>query len=343
MTFQHRPSAERARHRKRIPQVFDDDGVLPGPITLTVTEVVQESPSSSPVVTPTVTVFVPPGGPASSSSSSPSPDPTIDPSSGTDPTVPIERPTPSISANNDGGETNPIDTSGANASSSTGIPAGSVVGIVLALVVLISAGIIIWLRRRAIAKRVKKSQAWTNKPSHRPSLSWIGPKDVKGDTLYPNKSSTAPPTMAGGPPQSLTFGPSANGLSYMPSPVPPRPPRAAGMFDNPPTPTIVSPVMSPSSGRLAPFASPIPADSGKVISTFIPTLPDELSISVGEVIRVHAEYDDGWAMCSNARGETGMVPLECLDRSSSSPNTLREFKKLARVSSLAPNPYGGYY
>ena len=29
------------------------------------------------------------------------------------------------------------------------------------------------------------------------------------------------------------------------------------------------------------------------------------------------EYDDGWALCANSRGEQGMVPLECLDRESS--------------------------
>jgi hypothetical protein len=46
---------------------------------------------------------------------------------------------------------------------------------------------------------------------------------------------------------------------------------------------------------------------------FIPSLPDELSIVTGEVLRMMAEYDDGWALCKNERGEQGMVPLECLD------------------------------
>ena len=47
---------------------------------------------------------------------------------------------------------------------------------------------------------------------------------------------------------------------------------------------------------------------------FIPSLPDELSISTGEMVRVLGEFDDGWAYCANGRGEQGMVPLECLDR-----------------------------
>ena len=48
--------------------------------------------------------------------------------------------------------------------------------------------------------------------------------------------------------------------------------------------------------------------------TFVPSLPDELSITTGEMVRVVGEFDDGWALCANARGEQGVVPLECLDR-----------------------------
>ena len=48
--------------------------------------------------------------------------------------------------------------------------------------------------------------------------------------------------------------------------------------------------------------------------TFIPSLPDELSIANGEVVEILQEYDDGWALCINAREVQGMVPLECLER-----------------------------
>jgi len=61
-------------------------------------------------------------------------------------------------------------------------------------------------------------------------------------------------------------------------------------------------------------AATIPADA-VIQCTFIPTLPDELSIRMGETVRVIAEYDDGWALCANAHDERGMVPLECLDQS----------------------------
>jgi hypothetical protein len=85
--------------------------------------------------------------------------------------------------------------------------------------------------------------------------------------------------------------------------------------------------------------------SASVVCTFITSLPDELSIMVGETIRILAEYDDGWALCMNANGEQGMVPLECLSRGpSTSPDTSgsglapptqdRDIRGLRRVSSL---------
>ena len=64
----------------------------------------------------------------------------------------------------------------------------------------------------------------------------------------------------------------------------------------------------------SPFASSDAPFGATVIYTFITSLPDELSITVGETIRVLAEYDDGWALSLNTRGEQGMVPLQCLDR-----------------------------
>ncbi|KAK2466647.1 hypothetical protein APHAL10511_000905 [Amanita phalloides] len=53
---------------------------------------------------------------------------------------------------------------------------------------------------------------------------------------------------------------------------------------------------------------------GVVRCIFEPSMPDELKIRVGEAMRVLAEYDDGWGLCENLRGERGVVPLQCLDR-----------------------------
>lgn len=54
-----------------------------------------------------------------------------------------------------------------------------------------------------------------------------------------------------------------------------------------------------------------------VARTFVPTLLDELRISVGDRVIVVNEFDDGWAYCEKVGdpdGAAGVVPLECLDR-----------------------------
>jgi hypothetical protein len=48
-----------------------------------------------------------------------------------------------------------------------------------------------------------------------------------------------------------------------------------------------------------------------VIRSYVPTLPDELSISTGERLEILQVYDDGWAECMNFSGDVGMIPLEC--------------------------------
>ncbi|KAJ7442178.1 hypothetical protein B0H11DRAFT_497527 [Mycena galericulata] len=49
-----------------------------------------------------------------------------------------------------------------------------------------------------------------------------------------------------------------------------------------------------------------------VCKVFAVTLPDELVVTMGEVLHVLSQYTDQWALCETARGELGMVPLECL-------------------------------
>jgi hypothetical protein len=72
--------------------------------------------------------------------------------------------------------------------------------------------------------------------------------------------------------------------------------------------------------------------------TFIPNLPDELSITTGELVQLLAEYDDGWALCKNASGDQGMVPLECLEKvafPSAVPYGATDVRGAQRASSLA--------
>jgi len=66
-------------------------------------------------------------------------------------------------------------------------------------------------------------------------------------------------------------------------------------------------------GPPPPKSSSPPVQDALVKCTFIPTMPDELQILYGERVRMLMRYDDGWSLCANARGEQGMVPLECLD------------------------------
>jgi hypothetical protein len=79
-------------------------------------------------------------------------------------------------------------------------------------------------------------------------------------------------------------------------------------------------------------SAPLSPTSAKVKGTFIPTLPDELSLTIGEVLRVLSEYDDGWVLCANRMGEQGMVPLDCLDRC----DEVQDHRLSKRASSLAP-------
>ena len=97
---------------------------------------------------------------------------------------------------------------------------------------------------------------------------------------------------------------------------------------------FTSPVYLPGLMSLSPYST-------TVMCTFIPSLPDELTITVGETLRVLAGYEDGWSFCMNFQGKQGMVPNECLEKSFSSMGLLpsngdyRISKSSARVSSLA--------
>lgn len=87
-----------------------------------------------------------------------------------------------------------------------------------------------------------------------------------------------------------------------------------------PAPSNLTPGAS-MANMAAPTRSASPSvEMAMVRVVYIPSLPDELSVNVGETVRVVKAFDDGWALCSNARGEQGVVPLECLDRSVSTGN-----------------------
>jgi hypothetical protein len=74
----------------------------------------------------------------------------------------------------------------------------------------------------------------------------------------------------------------------------------------------------PSNSNNIPRALPSAGLQSQQISvvkrTFVPSLPDELSIANGETVRVLSVYDDGWALCEKMNGgDKGVVPQECLE------------------------------
>ncbi|KAI6109629.1 hypothetical protein EDD17DRAFT_1450157, partial [Pisolithus thermaeus] len=71
--------------------------------------------------------------------------------------------------------------------------------------------------------------------------------------------------------------------------------------------------------------------------TFVPSLPDELSITTGELVRVVDRFDDGWALCENGRGERGMIPQDCLTETTTDPaSSDTDWRNATRMSSLNP-------
>jgi serine/threonine protein kinase len=66
-----------------------------------------------------------------------------------------------------------------------------------------------------------------------------------------------------------------------------------------------------------PVGATAATDEGGTVTancTFIPSLPEELFIEAGDVVEILQEYDDGWALCVDAMGAEGRVPLSWLER-----------------------------
>jgi hypothetical protein len=102
------------------------------------------------------------------------------------------------------------------------------------------------------------------------------------------------------------------------------------------TPPRISMVSNGSSAGSA-FGAQIQTGTLVIVArTFVPTLPDELSIQTGEQVRIVNRYDDGWAhverMKSGAGVESGVVPLECLDSYRPGPDRLVVGGGLAQIA-----------
>jgi len=254
----------------------------------------------------------------------------------------------------------------AGATVSRSITPGAVAGIVLAIVA-VAAGIIIFLVRRChVRRRLRMRQSWANSKSLDASTE---PKQSQDHGMHPLQKTTTPIynrfveqqyTTALGRGNSARSNRATD--TFIPSGSPPTPPLApppasygnesafmsnahsasSEPFGSPPVASSpIQKILTPAYGPATVVTSR--PSSVAVVSTFIPSLPDELNLAVGENVRVVAEFDDGWVMCVNHCGEQGLVPLQCLDLgeqpdADSEPGHGSHDKKANRMSSLLSSP-----
>lgn len=193
----------------------------------------------------------------------------------------------------------------AAASRSKGLSGGGIAGVVITVLVLVGGIIVFLMRKRFMSMRQKKRATWN------------------GGAFSKTANISSPKPAPAGAPTPWAFPQTAQGI--------PAPPMS---YNNP---TAIAASINPTGPKPSPSST-----TASVRCTFIPSLPDELSITTGEVVRVVQEYDDGWALCANTRGEQGMVPLECLEKSSMTPNYGADWRNAQRASSLI-SPGGSRY
>ncbi|KAJ7137902.1 hypothetical protein C8R44DRAFT_975860 [Mycena epipterygia] len=351
-TILQRLPAERARHRKRLPfQGRPDTAPLAravtviagitvtGPITITQIIPINTAATATTTTTSSTTtpLFTGSDLPTETFSGLPITTPSTTPSAPVAPSAPAAPPAPSApavvltsaqslsapvasaSAINPG----PSATEGqansngiAGVSTQHGLPTGAIVGITIACVLLVLGAFVFFIRQRALR----------NRKLHRNTAPWMGrPTNSSFEPRAVGASAFPPSTGAG------NMGETSPGVSFARA-------QAQALAVRAPVPNMPAPMPSSYNNPTpAPGAVPAGAASAMVRYEFIPTLPDELSITTGERVRVLDEYDDGWALCANARGDQGMVPLECLDRGGSAALQVtdpQDYRDSRRTSSL---------
>ncbi|KAF5330874.1 hypothetical protein D9619_005284 [Psilocybe cf. subviscida] len=239
---------------------------------------------------------------------------------------------------------------------SSKLSSGGIAAIVFALVIVAFCVVFFIMRRRSRNLRERKRSSWLQNKTVSPVMTTISPVTALSP-LMRNGSGYSRTTRSAenGPTPAVSF------VEY-----PPPVPGLLTVRNGAPTPSIstvappprisvpstsynnsnadASTIGSTSSGRSQSTGGAVAAPAtgtgiGTVICTYITSLPDELPIRIGEIIRVVAEYDDGWGLCTNTAGEQGMVPLECLQMGPTPKRpTGSEFdsRRSRRASSLMP-------
>ncbi|KAF9014165.1 hypothetical protein BDQ17DRAFT_445541 [Cyathus striatus] len=228
------------------------------------------------------------------------------------------------------------------------LPAGAIVGVVIACFLLLVASVIVIFRKRSVRNRIKLRGFWANRNTPLPTDKGISSEK------YPFPAAFSPTVQPpANPISSWNSGGADNNILTNKAPITqPRVPVPRFIATPPPIMPAALEERSVSPGpkrgsKLNVVAASLPPLSpfGVTVKyTFYTSLLDELQITVGERVRILAEYDDGWGLCVNSRGEQGVIPLECIDRSDISVSPARLDSRLSvkaqarRKSSLPPTP-----
>lgn len=228
-------------------------------------------------------------------------------------------------------------------SSSGGLSSAATGGIIAGCVLAGLALLIFAVRKTFIRRRQRKRNTWGAGiyPEFNVTEKYGDNTPVLDPPPVPEKSTPRTPVWA--PPRPLSPNPS----TYYVTP----PPMS---YNNPVAEGYSSPTLSPPQADMAggwnAAARPPSAvgETATVRVVYIPSLPDELSVNTGEIVQVVKAFDDGWGLCRNVRGEEGVVPLECLDRTMGAGQGARlsvgygqqqeansDWKNMKRISSLS--------
>ncbi|KAF9532887.1 hypothetical protein CPB83DRAFT_846548 [Crepidotus variabilis] len=195
---------------------------------------------------------------------------------------------------------------------SSGLSAGGVAGIIVGIFLLFAIPLFIFLLRRRLQKNRRSSlqRRWSFSPGvtmNAAGPAGVSPPAVMGSSVIAEKAGFSDDPYGGieSNPRQLTV--------QIENPISRSIPQPASTYNN--ESTYTSPSTPYSAGVYSPSTNGRSPYSATVNFTFLPTRDDELSIRFGDTLRVLAEYDDGWALCSKPNGEQGMVPLECLSDS----------------------------
>lgn len=217
-----------------------------------------------------------------------------------------------------------------------GLSGGAVTAIVIVGLIGL-AGLIMWVVMRKRKRRAMlRGQAHAQQPD--PFTMGFGSHDPPPHTAY-NMTATASShgTATTGPSpmiQMPPIGASAN-TSDLSTPPHPHPPVVGSGNDAPSYPY--------NSFSAQEGTTPHAIGVFTVISTYTPTLSDELNIQPGDRVEILIEYDDGWCKGINlSRGNVvGVFPAHCTDhyQYNNTQQPYYEPANMKRVSSMYISPH----